>query len=110
MDDRLRPPTVAVPDIDEYTGMLLDEWDTQIAAYVDALRDAFAAHHELTTAREAMAVIEAEIMLTARGRTDAERRALTVLALRAHSGRRAPGTTASARPGAAPRSRACGPD
>ena len=35
MDGRLRQPTITVPDVAAYPGLLLDDRDPQLAAYTD---------------------------------------------------------------------------
>ena len=77
---------IIVPPADEYADILLDEWDTAIAAYEQAIRDAAAARCELAALREPMAIIEAETVLGVEGRADAERRARALLTLRRHEG------------------------
>jgi hypothetical protein len=79
-------PAIAVPIVEDLVGILLDEWDTHIAECQAALLEAARAERDLDLAREALALIEAEILLAAEGRTRAERRARTVLALGWHDG------------------------
>jgi hypothetical protein len=77
---------IVVPDADDYTDILLDEWDTYIAAYEEAVCDIAEARRVLAELREPMAVIEAETLLTVEGRAEAEGRARALLALRWHDG------------------------
>ena len=86
MDDQVRDTVVIVPDVDEYAGMLLDEWDTHITAWAEAMEDAAQARRELAMTRESMAIIEAEIVIAVDGPTEGERRARALLALYQHDG------------------------
>lgn len=78
--------TIAVPDANDYVGLLLDEWDTQLTTWDEAARDAARTRRDLAMTREPMAIIEAETLLAAEGRTEGERRARALLALRQHDG------------------------
>jgi hypothetical protein len=86
MERQLPLAIITVPDVHECPGMLLDEWDTQIAAHAEALREAVDACRDLVAADEAMAIIGAETLLSVEGHTEAERTARALLALRLHDG------------------------
>lgn len=76
---------ISVPDADEYVGILLDEWDTQITTWAEAARHAAQARRDLTVSRELMAIIEAETLLAFEGHTESERRSRLLLALHRHN-------------------------
>jgi len=83
---QLHDVIITVPVAGEHVSILLDEWDTYIAAYAAAMREATQARHELAMAREPMVIIEAETLRTVEGRTRSERRARTLLVLHRHDG------------------------
>lgn len=86
LEHQLTPTNITEPDVHACPGMLLDEWDTQIAEYAEQVREAADAGRDLEAAVEAMAIIRAHTLLSVRGRSEAERDARLLLALRRHAG------------------------